>query len=107
MSTSLDRALGGKSADLRELLERVGRAWEGLDGRLAASGGVAHMLELYEQMRAGLQRVGFEELDRTATEVKSAVDVLLALDSDLRKLNNLKLLFESASRGSDERQEDE
>jgi hypothetical protein len=105
MSTSAYRArtLPADAATLREVLERVGRAWEGLDGSLAPSGGVARVLELYEQMRAGLERVAFDDLDRTAAEVKAAVDVLLTMDSDLRKLNNLKLQIEGGRSPSGER----
>jgi hypothetical protein len=94
MSTGPYRSPAADAATLREILERVARAWEGLDGSLAPSGGVAHVLELYEQMRAGLARVAFDDLDRTAAEVKAAVDALLTMDSDLRKLNNLKLQLE-------------
>jgi hypothetical protein len=94
LSTSPDRSPPADAATLREVLERVGRAGESLDGSLAPSGGVARVLELYEQMRAGLARVAFDDLDRTAAEVKAAVDALLTMDSDLRKLNNLKLQLE-------------
>jgi hypothetical protein len=107
MSTGENRALAADVATLRDVLERVTRAWNGIDGSLAPSGGVARVLELYEQMRAGLGRLDFEDLDRAAADVKASVDALLTMDSDLRKLNNLKLLFEGRSAGPGERLEDE
>jgi hypothetical protein len=107
MSTSEYRAPAADAATLRDVLERVTRAWNGIDGNLAPSGGVARVLELYEQMRAGLARLDFEDLDRAAADVKAGVDALLTMDSDLRKLNNLKLLFEGRSAGPDERREGE
>jgi hypothetical protein len=49
-------------------------------------------------MRVELERVQFGEIDATAQVIKGAVETLLKMDYELRRLNNLKLAFGAGSR---------
>ena len=93
MSATGHKASTGHTDSIGDLLTRVTDAWAQIDRQLAPSGGLAQVLELYDQIRAGLDQIGFDDLDRTTGEIKDALETLLEMDSDLRKLNNLKLLF--------------
>jgi len=53
---------------------------------------------LYEQMRIELERVQFSEIDATTQLIKGAVETLLEMDYELRRLNNLKLAFGGGTR---------
>jgi hypothetical protein len=62
-----------------------------LAGRFGPFGGLERVFALYEQMRAELDRVQFSEIDATAAAIKGAIETLLQMDYELRRLNNLKL----------------
>lgn len=81
--------------DIRDLLERILSSYEEIDRRFAAAGGLASVLDLYEQVRRELERVSFQELDRMTTEIKNVIESLLKMDYELRKVHNLKLVFEA------------
>ena len=70
-------------------------SYEEMDRRFMAAGGLASLLNLYEQVRRELERVSFEELDRMTLEIKTVIEALLKMDYELRKIHNLKLAFEA------------
>jgi hypothetical protein len=82
---------------VRDRLERIMSAYEEIDRRFVAAGGLGSLLNLYEQVRRELERVSFEELDRMTLEIKAVIEALLKMDYELRKVHNLKLAFETRS----------
>lgn len=85
--------------DVRGQLERLLAAYEEIDHRFTAAGGIASVLGLYEQIRRELARVSFDELDRMTQEIKAIIDALLKMDYELRKVNNLKVAFDTGTAG--------
>lgn len=85
--------------DVREQLERILIAYEDIDRRFTAAGGLGSVISLYEQIRRELGRVSYDELDRMTHEIKSAIDALLKIDYELRKVNNLKVAFDAGTAG--------
>ena len=85
--------------DVREQLERILIAYEDIDRRFTAAGGLGSVIALYEQIRRELGRVSYDELDRMTHEIKSAIDALLKIDYELRKVNNLKVAFDAGTAG--------
>ena len=88
------------SEGVRERLDRILSAYEEVDRRFTAAGGLGSLLNLYEQVRRELERVSFEELDRMALEIKAVIEALLKMDYELRKVHNLKLAFETRAPGT-------
>src|SRR5437762_12591675 len=66
-----------------------------MDRRFTAAGGLGNLLSLYEQVRRELERVSFQELDRMTGEIKNVIEALLTIDYELRKAQNLTLVFDS------------
>ena len=104
---SVDRTSGGPvhehdnaSEGVRERLDRIVSAYEEVDRRFTAAGGLGSVLSLYEQVRRELERVSFEELDRMGLEIKAVIEALLKMDYELRKVHNLKLAFETRPPGA-------
>ena len=87
--------LGTATDGVRERLESILSSYEEMDRRFMAAGGLASLLNLYEQVRRELERVSFEELDRMTLEIKTVIEALLKMDYELRKVHNLKLAFEA------------
>jgi hypothetical protein len=85
---------------VRERLDRILAAYEEVDRRFTAAGGLGSLLNLYEQVRREIERVSFEELDRMALEIKAVIEALLKMDYELRKVHNLKLAFETRAPGT-------
>jgi hypothetical protein len=85
---------------VRERLDRILSAYEEVDRRFTAAGGLGSVLNLYEQVRREIERVSFEELDRMALEIKAVIEALLKMDYELRKVHNLKLAFETRAPGT-------
>ena len=85
---------------VRERLDRILSAYEDVDRRFTAAGGLGSLLSLYEQVRREIERVSFEELDRMAVEIKAVIEALLKMDYELRKVHNLKLAFETRPPGT-------
>ena len=85
---------------VRERLDRILSAYEEVDRRFTATGGLGSLLSLYEQVRREIERVSFEELDRMAIEIKAVIEALLKMDYELRKVHNLKLAFKTRSPGT-------
>ena len=88
------------SEGVRERLDRIVSAYEEVDRRFTAAGGLGSVLSLYEQVRRELERVSFEELDRMGLEIKAVIEALLKMDYELRKVHNLKLAFETRAPGT-------
>ena len=93
-----DLGVGGDS--VRDRLERIVSSYEEMDRRFTAAGGLGSLLNLYEQVRRELERVSFEELDRMTQEIKAVIEALLKMDYELRKVHNLKLVFETRAGGA-------
>ena len=91
--------IGTPSDSVRDRLERILSAYEEIDRRFMAAGGLGSLLNLYEQVRRELERVSFEELDRMTHEIKTVIEALLKMDYELRKVHNLKLAFETRTPG--------
>lgn len=85
---------------VRERLDRILSAYEEVDRRFTAAGGLGTLLNLYEQVRREIERVSFEELDRMALEIKTVIEALLKMDYELRKVHNLKLAFDARPTGA-------
>lgn len=83
---------GRDAGDLAEVVGRAARAYGVLEQRLESAGGVGSVVDLYDRVRTLLGGIDFAELDRVAEEIRRAIEVLLRMDSDVRKLNNLKIL---------------
>lgn len=79
----LDRALG-----------RATEAFRALDERLAGAGGLAPVVALYDRVRDEVRSLEYADLDRVATEIRAAIEALLRMDAAVRKLNNLKVMFD-------------
>jgi len=80
--------------NVRDHLERILSAYEDINTRFTGVGGVAKLLGLFEDVKRELERVSDQELDRITGEIKNVVETLLKVDYELRKVQNLKLLFE-------------
>ena len=70
-------------------------SYEDMDRRFTSAGGLGSLLNLYEQVRCELERVSYGELDRMTLEIKTVIEALLKMDYELRKVHNLKLVFET------------
>lgn len=79
---------------VRERLDRILAAYGEIDRRFSPAGGLGSLLNLYEQVRAELSRVSYEELDQMTQEIKSVIEALLKMDYELRRVHNLKLAFD-------------
>lgn len=84
----------GASGGLGEAVRRASEAYRSLEDRLADVGGVAPVVALYDRIRGEVERLDYAELDRVAAEIRGALEALLGMDAAVRKLNNLKVLFE-------------
>jgi hypothetical protein len=84
--------------EIRELIDRILSSYDEIDARFTSAGGLGSILSLYEQVRRELERVSFQELDRMTGEIKNVIEALLTIDYELRKVQNLKLVFESRRR---------
>ena len=95
----LRRAAGDAEAGLEGAARRAASAYAVLEQRLADAGGVARVADLYDRLRTGMELVEYAELDRVAAEIRAAIETLLEMDAAVRKLNNLKVLFDGERRG--------
>jgi hypothetical protein len=95
---SSDRPTSADAAEVQAVLGRALDSYAEIARRFDAIGGLERVFALYEQMRVELERVQFSEIDATAQVIKGAVETLLKMDYELRRLNNLKLAFGSGSR---------
>ncbi len=82
---------------MREHLERILASYEDINSRFSGVGGVSKLLGLFEEVKRELDRVSEQELERVTGEIKGVVEALLKVDYELRKVQNLKLLFEQRS----------
>ena len=80
---------------IRDLLEHVIASYQEMDGRFASVGGLGRLLNLYEQLQREVERVSYDELDRMTGEIRHLIEALLKMDYDLRRVNNVKLAFDS------------
>jgi len=86
--------------NVREHLERILGSYEDINRRFTEVGGIAKLLGLFEDVKRELERVSDQELERVTGEIKSVVEDLLKVDYELRKVQNLKLLFEQRRESS-------
>jgi len=80
--------------NVREHLDRILTSYDDISGRFTAVGGIGKLLGLFEEVKRELERVSDQELQRVTGEIKTVVEELLKVDYELRKVQNLKLLFE-------------
>jgi hypothetical protein len=79
---------------VREHLERILASYEQIGTRFASMGGVTKVLGLLEDVRRELEHVSEHDLERVTGDIKQVVESLLKVDYELRKIQNLKPLFE-------------
>ena len=82
--------------DLHEHFEQILGRYRDIDCKLESLGGIGRILEFFEGVKRELDAVSHEELERIAAEIKGVVESLLTLDYELRKVQNLKLLFDQS-----------
>ena len=92
---------GAGSEHVRDRLERIVAAYEEMDRRFVAAGGLGSLLSLYEQVRTQLERISYEELDRMAVEIKTVIEALLKMDYEVRRIRTVKMAFEVRPGGAD------
>jgi hypothetical protein len=85
------------TGELRTALERILATYEDIDRRFGAAGGLPRLLDLYEQVKRELERVSFQEIDAVTAEIKDVIEALLKMSYELRKVHNLKIIFEAKS----------
>jgi hypothetical protein len=90
------------TVEIRSTLERILGTYDDIDRRLATVGGLPALLELYERVRRELERVSFQEIDQVTAEIKDVIEALLKMSYELRKVHNLKLIFEAKTSSSGE-----
>jgi hypothetical protein len=90
------------TVEIRSTLERILGTYDDTDRRLATVGGLPALLELYERVRRELERVSFQEIDQVTGEIKDVIEALLKMSYELRKVHNLKLIFEAKTSASGE-----
>lgn len=83
--------------NVREHLERILASYEDINVRFDGVGGIGKLLGLFEDVKRELERVSDQELERVTGEIRQVVEGLLKVDYELRKVQNLKLLFEQRS----------
>ena len=79
---------------VREHLERILASYDQIGTRFASLGGVTRVLGLLEDIRRELDHVSENEIERVTADIKQVVEGLLKIDYELRKIQNLKLLFD-------------
>jgi hypothetical protein len=90
------------TAEIRTALDRIIAKYEEIDSRFASAGGLPALLALYEQVRRELEQVSFQEIDRVSAEIKDVIEALLKMSYELRKVHNLKILFEAKPPDADQ-----
>lgn len=83
------------TAEIRTTLERILASYDEIDRRLGSAGGMHKVLDLYEQVRREIERVSFQEIDQVTGQIKDVIEALLKMSYELRKVHNLKLVFEA------------
>lgn len=89
--------------NVREHLERILASYQQIGTRFSSLGGISKVLALLEDVRRELEHVSDQDLERVTGDIKQVVESLLKVDYELRKIQNLKLLFEQRSAPSDPR----
>ena len=80
--------------DVRKSFDRVLASYESISARFSDIGGIGKLLGVVEEAKRQLDRVSDVELQRVADQIKDVVEELLRVDYELRKIQNLKLLFD-------------
>lgn len=80
---------------LRRHAEDIVRYYGDLDRRVAGTGmeGIAGLLIVSQHVEAALGVVGTHELELMVREVRTLVERLVRIDSDLQRIRNLKTLL--------------
>jgi hypothetical protein len=90
---------GKVTDDVRKSFDRVLASYESISARFSDIGGIGKLLGVVEEAKRQLDRVSDAELQRVAEEIKTVVEELLRVDYELRKIQNLKLLFDKQGTG--------
>lgn len=88
--------------EIRVALERILTKYDDIDQRAGSAGGLGALLDLYEQVRRELERLSFQEIDGITADIKEVIEALLKMSYELRKIHNLKLMFEAKGPGAGE-----
>jgi hypothetical protein len=80
--------------NVRAHLERILTAYDDISRRFSDIGGITKLLGIFEDVKRELDRLSDRDLERVTEEIKTVVEDLLKVDYELRKVQNLKLLFE-------------
>ena len=86
--------------DVRKSFDRVLASYESISARFSDIGGIGKLLGVVEEAKRQLDRVSDAELQGVADEIKTVVEELLRVDYELRKIQNLNLLFDQQSDGA-------
>lgn len=79
--------------EMRRKSEDVTRVYEEIDRRVTETGmdGIVGLLTVSRHVEAALDAVGAAELAATVTELRSLLDRLVEVDTELRRVRALKL----------------
>jgi len=94
--TGPGNGLDGSAGDLGTAVRRASSAFRSLEDSLVEVGGITPVVALYDRIMGEMERLEFAELDRVATEIRDAIEALLRMDAAVRKLSNLKVMFDRA-----------
>jgi len=88
---------------MRRQTEDVVRYYGELNRRFAGSGvdGIPRLLELSQQIERAMGAVGSQELEWFGSEIKQLVDRLVEMESQLKRLRDLKVVLDAAPERSE------
>lgn len=89
--------------DLRHQTEDIIRYYGELNRRVANAGltGIPNVLELAKQLEIALGEVAGKELEWAAAEIKRLLGELVAMDGQIQRLRELKVVLEGAQDDAD------
>ena len=88
---------------MRRQTEDIIRYYGEIDRRVANTGmeGIAGLIEVSQQMEAAISVVASQELDWVASELRTLLERLVRMDSQLERLRALKVTLASDAESSD------
>jgi len=90
------------STEMRRQAEAIIRAYGEIDRHVAAVGiaGIDGLMELSKVMEAAVGVVSSRELERVVGEIRSLLERLVRIDSELQQLRALKLVLTRDDEGA-------
>ncbi len=86
---------------IRDRFDAIVTAYDAVNERLSGAGGIGELLSAVDRVKRDLDEVSEEQLERMEGEIKHVVESLLKVDYELRKVQNLKALFEQGGESQD------